>query len=310
MSELNNPGCVLIVGANTGIPGCAFAPDKFVGAILVPKNLVIADADIPTIITKLQELTLAAKSSRIYPVFRFGQITDNTEDVTIETLGYGSKKPVKDGKYDWTFRVVQGSICYQSKLRMFNKSEMKAIFIDAENVLYATRVTGGIAGITLDFFYASPFKANDATNTAIFNVRFALAKSEEFNEKVAFVKLDQDVEEAVKGIIDLELVQLAVVAGKVTVGIRTACDKTDIFESFGAALAEGTLWSVKKAGVTVVITSVAESATLPGWEVNFVGSGEHVITLASPADLAVAEIGGAPENGFEADSLTVTMPAP
>ena len=37
MSELNNPGCVL-VGANTGIPDCAFIPDKFVGAILVPKK--------------------------------------------------------------------------------------------------------------------------------------------------------------------------------------------------------------------------------------------------------------------------------
>lgn len=308
MSELNNPGCILIVGANTGIPGCSFAPDKFVGAILVDKTFKIADADIPAIVTKLQELTLASGRNRIYPIFRFEEITDNSEEETIATLGYGAKQPVKEGKYDWTFRLLQGGMCLQNRLRSFNGSSKKVLFVDGNNVLYGTRVPGGLAGFSMDFFYAKPFKANDASNAAIFNVRFALSKPKEFNEDVAFVKIDQDVEESVKGLIDLELVQLAVAAGKATVGIRTACDKVDIFEAFGDALASGPLWSVKKAGVTVPITTVVENPTLGGWDVSFVGTGDHVITLASAEDLAAAEIGGYPENGYEAGLLKVTMP--
>lgn len=307
MAELNNPGCVLVVGANTGIPGCAFIPDKFVGAILVPKNLVIEDTDIPTIVSKLQELAMAATKDRIYPVFRFEEITDNSEEETIATLGYGSKQIVKEGKYDFTFRITQGGLCFQNKLRTFNGSNKKVLFVDGNNVIYGTKVEGGIAGLSMDFFYAKPFKANDASNAAIFNVRFALSKPSEFNENVAFVKVDEDVEEAVKGLIDLELTQLAIDAGKVTVGIRTSCDKVDIFESFGDALASGDLWKVTKNGADVVVTSVAKSATLPGWDVSFTGTDVHVITLVSPAELALANIGGDPENGFEAGSLTVTL---
>lgn len=307
MAELNNPGCVLVIGANTGIPGCDFAPDKFVGAILIDKSTIIEDADIPDIISKLQELTLATGRDRIHPIFRFEEIADNSEEETVSTLGYGSKQVVKEGKYDWTFRIVKGGLCLNNKLRAFNKASKKVLFIDSNNVIYGTRVEGGFTGFTMDFFYAKPFKANDASNAAIFNVRFALAKPEEFNEKVAFVKADQDIEEAVKGLIDLELVQLAVASGKVTVGIRTACDKVNIYEAFGDVLAAGELWKVSKNGAPVTITSVAKNDTAGGWDVSFTGTGEHVITLAAPSVLAAANVGGYPENGYEAGILKATL---
>ena len=307
MAELNNPGCVLVIGANTGIPGCDFAPDKFVGAILIDKSTIIEDADIPDIISKLQELTLATGRDRIHPIFRFEEIADNSEEETVSTLGYGSKQVVKEGKYDWTFRIVKGGLCLNNKLRAFNKASKKVLFIDSNNVIYGTRVESGFTGFTMDFFYAKPFKANDASNAAIFNVRFALAKPEEFNEKVAFVKADQDIEEAVKGLIDLELVQLAVASGKVTVGIRTACDKVNIYEAFGDVMAAGELWKVSKNGAPVTITSVAKNDTAGGWDVSFTGTGEHVITLAAPSVLAAANVGGYPENGYEAGILKATL---
>jgi len=308
MAELNNPGCILVLGANTGIPGCDFAPDKFVGAILLDKSTIIADADIPSIITKLQELTLATGRNRIHPIFRFEEIADNSEEETVAALGYGSKQVVKEGKYDWSFRIVKGGMCLNNKLRAFNKASKKVLFVDSNNVIYGTKVEGGITGFTMDFFYAKPFKANDASNAAIFNIRFALAKPEEFNEKVAFVKADQDVEESVKGLIDLELVQLAVAAGKVTVGIRTACDKVDIYEALGDALAAGELWKVTKDGAPVAVTSVATNDDAGGWDVSFVGTGEHVITLVSASELATANVGGYPENGYEAGILKSTLP--
>lgn len=307
MAELNNPGCILVIGANTGIPGCDFAPDKFVGAILIDKSTIIEDADIPDIISKLQELTLATGRDRIHPIFRFEEIADNSEEETVSTLGYGSKQVVKEGKYDWTFRIVKGGLCLNNKLRAFNKASKKVLFIDSNNVIYGTRVEGGITGFTMDFFYAKPFKANDASNAAIFNLRFALAKPEEFNEKVAFVKADQDIEEAVKGLIDLELVQLEIAPGKVTVGIRTACDKVNLYEAYGDVLAAGELWKVSKNGAPVTVLSVVKDDKLGGWSISFTGTGEHVITLVSASELAAANVGGYPENGYEAGILKATL---
>jgi hypothetical protein len=310
MSELNVPVCVIGSGANTAIPGCVFAPDKFIGAILVDPSFVVEAADIPDIIAKLQEATLAVGKLRIYPIFRFEEIADNSEEETVTTLGYGSKQVVKDGKYDWTFKQNVGGLCLQARLRSFNKSTKKVLFVDSNNVIFGTITKdGGLTGLTLDFFYAKPFKANDGSNAAIFNLRFALAKPEEFNEHIAFVKADVDVEENVKGLIDLELVNLAVVAGKATVGIRTSCDKVDVYDTLDTALAVGTLWKASKAGADVVISAVVKNDTLKGWDVSFVGTGEHVLTLAAPSVLAAANVGGAPENGYEGGTLTVTMPA-
>ena len=138
----------------------------------------------------------------------------------------------------------------------------------------------------------------------------ALAKPAELNEDVAFVQLDVDVENNILGIIDLEPVQQAVVAGKATVGLRLKSDKSSVYDSLDDLLANAALWSVKKNGAAVTITTAAKNATTGGWDLSFTGAGEHVITLKDPTTLAAANVGGAPDPGFEASELTVTMPAP
>jgi hypothetical protein len=308
MGKLNVPVCVLVNGSNTGVPGCTFAPDKIVGAILVDKSYKIADADIPNIVAKLQEACLAAGKNRAYPIFRFEEIADNSEDETLSTLGYGSKQITKDGTYDWSFRMTNG-LCFHNHLRGFNLADKKVFFIDSNNYIFGTKVDGGMMGVSMDFFYAKPFKINDGSNATIFQVRFAMGKPSELNEFVAFVKSDVDVENNVKGIIDLELVKLAVVAGKVTVGIQTACDKADLYESMADLFADALVWRCTKAGANVVITGVVKNAAAKGWDVSFVGDGDHVVSLVDAAALAAKNIGGAPDNGYEGNSLAVTMPA-
>ncbi|PKN16512.1 MAG: hypothetical protein CVU66_00750 [Deltaproteobacteria bacterium HGW-Deltaproteobacteria-23] len=285
------------------------APDKFIGAILIPKNKTFTDVEAAGIIALLQGLCLAGESERVYPIFRFEEIADNSEEETVSTLGYGSKQVAKDGKYDWTFRFLKGGLCFQKKLRAFNKSDKKVLFVDSNNVIFGTRASdGNITGFSLDFFYAKPFKAADGSNAAIFQARFALAKPAEFNDNVVYIDPGVDVEEAVKGNIDVELTQLDVTAGKVTVGIKTACDKVDLFDSYPSALAAGSLWKVTKAGVNVTITTVAASTTRSGWDVSFTGTGEHVISLTTPDMLEEGNIGGPPDNGYESNTLTVIMP--
>lgn len=308
MGNLNTPVCTLVIGSNTGVPGCTFAPDKIVGAILTDKSYVILDADIPDIIAKLQIAVLAAGKDRAYPIFRFEEIADNSEDETISTLGYGSKQVTKDGTYDWSFRMTNG-LCFHNHLRGFNMADKKVFFIDSNNYIYGTKVATGMQGFSMDFFYAKPFKIADGSNATQFVARFAMGKPSEFNEYVAFVKSDVDVENNVKGVIDVELYQKAVVAGKATVGIRTACDKVDLYDTFDDEFADATVWGCTKAGAAVVITGVVKNAASKGWDVSFVGVGDHVLSLVGAAALAAKNIGGAPDNGYEGNTLAVTMPA-
>lgn len=312
MGELNVASCVSGTGANTALPSCVFAPGKFVGAILVDSSFEIAAADIPNIITKLQEKVLASGKNRIFPIFRFEEVADNSEDVTIQTLGYGSKSVVKDGKYDWSFRQIVGGLCLQARLRAFNKTAFKVLFVDSDNIIYGTRNAAGtgLRGLTLDFFYASPFKANDGSNAAMFHLRFALAKPSEFNENIAFVQCGVDIEDNVKGNIDIELTQIILVQGQATIGLRTRCEKINLYETFADNFADGDLWKCNSAGtgLDIAITSVVKNSSAKGWDVSFIGAGEHTLSLVDPKALSAANIGGAPDNGYEGNTLTVIMP--
>lgn len=312
MAELNNPGCALVVGGNTGVPGCVFTPSNIVGAILIDKSRKLLKTEIEsgTFLTTLQTKTMAVGKDRIYPIFRFEEVTDNSEEATIATLGYGSKQLVKEGKYDLTFRHVKGGQCLQNKLRNFNHMDMKVLFVDSNNTIIGTlNADGDVVGLSMDFLHAAPVKMADGTNPAIYTIRFALSKPEELNDNVAFIKMDVDVEENVKGIIDLTLSEVSKTSGSVKVAIKTSCDKVNLFDLYSDDLAEGNVWVVKdSSGDDVVVSGVTADTATKSWSVAFTGTGVHTITLVPPANLDAAEIGGYPDNPYEASVLRVTMP--
>jgi len=307
--NINTPTCV-VGGANTGIPACAMAPDKFIGAILIDRNKTFTEAELQDFITTLQSLTLSSGKNRAYPIFRFEELADNSEEETVSTLGYGSKQVAKEGKYDWTFRLLKGGLCFQSKLRAFNKSDKKVLFVDSNNIIFGTRASNGeVTGFSMDFFYAKPFKAADGSNAAIFQVRFALSKPGELNDSVVYINPGVDVEESVKGVVDVELTKVSAAAGSIKVAVKTVCDKTDLYDSFADDLASGSLWKLSKAGTPVAVTTVEKDEATKSFTLTFTGTaGTYQVALASASVLAAAGIGGAPENGFEGSPLTVTIP--
>ena len=310
MSDYNKPVCADNIG-NTGVPGCSFDPKNIVGAILIPKAKVFSDAELAAILTTLQTATLADALTRMYPVFKFVGLTDGSEDETVSTKGYGNKSVTREGKYDWTFEILGGGVCLQKKLRTFNgNKKYKVIFFTSDKYLIGTQdVNGDLTGIEYDDIYAKPFKLNDGSNDTMYHIRFMLSKPEELNDTAFVLKLDFDPENNVKGLLDLELYELAAEAGTSTIGVRTACDKVSIYDTFADELASPTLWTATKAGADVTITGVVKNDTLGGWDVSHTGSGAHVYGLVSPALLAAADVGGAPDNGYEAGTVTITVPA-
>lgn len=313
---LNDPGCATY-GGNTGTPGCAFYPDQIVGAILVPEEKEFSNSDLDTFIATCQTLMLSAPATRIYPIFRFDATTDNTEDISIKTLGYGGKQVTKEGKRDYTFEMYQGGFCHNAQLRKFNNDKSKKVLlIDAKNIVYGVRTsTDGLKGFSLDFFHAYDWKVNTGEEASKFMVRFAFAKVREFNENLGYFDAGEDVEDALKGILDVEMYDLG--AGSATkkhvIGIRTVCDKVNLYDAYAdIVVAEfDHILTATKAGSAANPVACVKDDVKKGWELEFAatsGATPHIITLASPSVLAGKLIGAPPDNGYEAvTTLSVTV---
>lgn len=311
--EINKPTCTTTFG-NTGIGSCEFNPDMIRGALRVPIGWTQALADIDDIVADIQADILATShTDRIFPISRFITITDNSEAPTINTSGYGDKEVVKDGAYDWTFLHKEGGFSLHRRLRRNNANNCEVLLWDKNNVLWGTlAVDGGMKGITTDYLYEEKVKMPDGTNMAQYNLHMVLPKPEQLNEYAAYVQLTSDPEDLFKGLIDLELVQVSVAAGKATIKVQTKCEGVNLYDTYSTALASAALWTCAKAGAAVTITGVVADDDTSAFEVSFTGTGVHTIGLTNPTALETAGVGGLPANGgFELfETLDVTMPAP
>jgi len=312
---LNDPGCTA-AGGNTGQPSCALIPKNIVGAMLIDKDKVFTGADIASVsawITAVQTLCLGPSATRAYPIFKFDGMTDETEEPTFKTTGFGDEFPLKEGKYKWTFDISRQGHYFAQQLRKFNKDQSKkVIFFTSDQQVLAVKsgTAGNFTGFSMSYIYCFPVKMDDgAENPASYKVKFTLPKPIELNEDLAMFDLGADPESTFKAILDVKLSILAQDATSVTVGVKIVGDNVNMYDAFSTKLADLTLWTVTKAGSAVAPTGITADATLKGWKIALTTpAGEHVVALADAAALAAKLIGGAPDEGYEADgSLTVTF---
>ena len=310
---LNDPGCSTY-GKNTGTPGCAFNPDQIIGAILIDKDKVFSNSDLESFVTTLQALTIAGTGTRVYPIFRFDGVTDNTEDISIKTLGYGGKQVTKEGKYDLLFDMVQGGHCHNVQLRAFNYDKgKKVLFVDKNNiVLGVTDGSDGMKGFSLDFVHTYPFKVNSGEDAAKYMIRFALARPEEMNEELVYFDAGESIEDAIKGLLDIEMYNIGAGSAtkKHTIGIRTKCDKVSLYDAYSSIFVTSfaTIFTATKSGVAANPVAAVAVPASKGIELEFAAVGTHIITMATPSVLAGVNIGAAPDNGYEClSTLSVTV---
>lgn len=314
---LNNPGCT-VYGASTGKPGCNIDPKVIIGAIVTDPSVYYDPAtDFTDFKTTLQDDIMEDGKARIHPIFSFVEAKDSSEEVKIQTMGYGPKVPIQEGKYDWSFRFMKGGLCLLAQLRKFNALEKKVFFVgEAVNIggavkypIFGTYDTDGyFTGFSMDFIYTNTFKISDGSKAVEYWIRFAQSKPEEWDNYAVYYA-DWDPEENLKGLLDLELEEVEVAAGVATIKVKTACDKVNIYDDYKTELADKDLWIVTKAGADVSISSVTADDTNEAWDIAFSGTGDHVITLETPSVLAAGDVGGAPGNPYNALTVTVTMPA-
>jgi len=298
-------------GGNTGIPDCALTLKNTVTGFLVPSAFELTAANLLTPEATLAALMTAANSdnplTRIYPLPEAVGVTDNSEDVTLQTFGYGAAVPVRDGNYNLTYAFTRGGNCVNNTLQKFNGLNYRFIGVDASGVLYGTKVGTSLKGIPLDYFYAMPFKHNDGSNVTGFAWRISY-KPVYVNSGLGFIQLNLADVLNISGLLNINLVlPTPRVTNVIKVKAVTGCSGVDLYDTYSASLVTASNWLVTEAGANITITSVALDAnlkaftiTLDATDTDYNVAGPFVVKLAAPSVLTT---NGIP--GYEGVALTV-----
>jgi hypothetical protein len=303
---------------NTGICECFFDPKLITGAILVPKNKVFTSDELldANIAATLAAAVSAAQASRIYPFQPFETITDNTEDPTRQTFGYGTVKTVREGKYNWALQFINGGLNLSNALRTFNGliGKYAIIWLESQNTMIGTSKKDandewGLAGVPLSDLYQRPWRPSDGSNVS--NYTFEASFDPVYiNEKIAFKKVSFDsyLLAELAGLEDVKLTLVAAAEGGTTIEVsaETDCGSTNFYDLFKTELAQSAAWRVKdSAGDPVTVSGVVANDGPKTWTLTVSGHTNEdgdTIQLEEPAVLGANPINVV---GYESDVLTL-----
>lgn len=327
MNDLSELQC-LDNAQNTGTDACAFDPKMLVQIILTPKKYQVARAVLQTgdagVLTALQDdCNNDSKSLRLYPINGIENITDSSEALVVQTLGYGAKHVVRDGMQDWTLQFVNGGLSLLKKLRSFVGATHDFFLVDSNNVVIGTKGTDAtgadcLQAISLDsgFFYAQPWKASDGSKVSEYAVRLSFAPKyiNDFVEFYAF-GAGYDLPSLLVG---LETVVLTSPGANATSGSYnviglTQDSKTNILSLYPTQLLVANLWkATNDAGLVIAISGITTNPNLGGAGIagfvvaltktdpNYPTSGDVHLTFVGPTELTAADI-----EGIESTSVSI-----
>lgn len=274
MANLNTLAASSQAG-NTGKQAAAFQPKNIIGAILTPKGYVLTAAKIAALQTALQADALASsKLNRIFPVFGFVTAQDSSEDITLQTHGYGAKHVVREGFNDWKYEYVDGQTSLHKNLRLFNGSGRDFLFVDSANMIIGTNTvdsTGSPAlkAIPCDggFFYAHPWKANDGSKITQYLLQFVF-QPKFINDYLGFIDAGFDLSSNLSGAVDVALSSPSANAtsGSYNVVAKTADVNTNLADLYPTELAAPGAWiATGTAGASIPVTGVTYNAAIGGF---------------------------------------------
>lgn len=298
-------------GGNTGVPLCAFNPGLIGGGLITPNGYEITDADIASGLQgKLEQDILADRSDRIYPFFNVVGITDNSEDITTETQGYGGIDFVRSGFTNWLFRT-KSSVCLNAQMQKFNAGDWAFLPVDRAGVIMGEKTTTGVRAVDLELIYTDNWKANSGTVNTLYQTRVVFDATR-MNSNPGFITTNDlgFSPKDLKGLLNVAIVKVTRVAGVLTVRALAGCSSTNLYDDYDTELANVALWVARNAatGNQISITSVTADPNSSGFIVTLntadtdYTAGAVTLSLASPITLDTAGV-----SGFESNVATITV---
>lgn len=292
MSVINKKTC-LESGGNTGYGQCFFDLDVMKGMFIVSQDFALTEdqlASVDTVVAALEAATIAAKSSRAYPLHKWVTPTNNSSDVTLQTFGNGAVRVTSEGKYDFTYQYLDGGMCLNKSLRKFNNSGgWAAYFYDNSGQLVGYKVGNTLKGIPLDLLYIPKMTPADYSNATVYAVRVSFDPVY-LNDKFGIVEADDFTTwESIKGVNDVALTATRE-AAVITATASSGCAGTNLYDLFSDELAVVGAWVAKNkaTGAAITIDSVTANADAEGWDITLDDGDADYTTGAVTLSLATA----------------------
>lgn len=263
MANLNNPLCATSYG-NTGFGDCYLDPSKIVGAFQVPADFGIAEGDTATLQAFLETRIHAAIGTRIFPYHNFISVTDNTEDVTINTTDYGAKIFIRDGFYDFTFRYLKGGVQAHQEFAKNEGSNKYFLFYDDNGVLYGYQSGGLLKGIPVDLFKVLPWRPATGADAPQYLMRFIINPVFMNKGNLGFLKVKDALEFNLFDVLGLQEIELTIIDQTNNVAIVKVTSKissVDMYSAYKTNLLQVTAWrAFKSSGAASTVTAVTDNA--------------------------------------------------
>jgi len=311
-NKLNKPICASNYG-NTGFGECILEPGKILGAFQVTQDFEIAEGDITGLQQFLIDKVQADIGERIFPYHQFINVTDNTEDVTINTTDYGAKIIIRDGFYDLTFRYTAGGVLAHQEFARNSGSGKFFLFYDDKGVLYGYKSGGVLKGIPVDVFKVLPWKVNTGADTAQYNMRFIINPVYLNEGNLGFLPVTDFNLFDVKGLQDVVYELVSLVGNVAKVRAFTKISGVDLHGAFAAQFSSTGAWQAEnESGSAVAITSVVDDTVNGGWTITFstvpFNAADKVYLRNADAD-ALQALNVVGYEGKESDALEIEGPA-
>jgi len=301
-----------------GNPACPVEPGLIYGDIIMDASFSLTPANVLAIKTQLQAKTLLAGKDRIFPLPQWEDITDNQEEPTEEKLGLGTPIIVREGKQSKTVRFIEGGLCLLKNLRTFNTKKNLAILhiaktLDGKYQFIGTLdSSGNLRGMSLNQFFAYPIKLQDGKTANQYRAKITEESPSDW-DNYAVVVVDFNPLEEIKGVLDLVLTAATPSIDTVDITVKTKCDSINVYDDLGDLLADPDAWTATFSDGTIkTITSVEKVAGTKAFKIYIdmtsgAETGVYTISLATPVALAALGIGGGSDNGYESNTVDVTL---
>jgi len=313
---------------NTGWSDNGILMGKIVGMILMPKSLLIAASDYASttaLVTKLQELSTAVKSSRIYPFLgpnSIADLTDGTPEITLEESGYGLMMGQTIKKRMLTIRTANNGQDLNQKLYSFNGNKSLAVVLyDATGNLYFERSGTSIKGSGVQMLVDQTKLPSGGSSAAVQNVKLIFDDENVYMNAdrffvfplgSAFLALNR-LSDVLHGIHNVKLRLISATTTAITVEALRADDLRNMADAdmYGTAPL-----AMQPSAWLAVLDSSGAPITLSGVTINtlkqFVlanaafATAPHSISMQTSAALKVLNVGSATTGGYESNTITAT----
>lgn len=306
-SPLIGKDCAQIIG-NTGLTVCPYDPANIEGVVLLPRGTVILASAITTFVTTLQAgIANNTETKRWFPIGRFEDMEDKSEEATITTSGFGVKQFVKQGRYAFKFVYTNGAMDLHSQLSRLNgcQDRYDILLVDKVNNCFwgTTSGTADVKGFRMDMFNANNIKFNTGAAGTKYSFEVGLEDERELNMYSRIISLpsNQRVLDYV-GLIPTEVViTTQLVASTKIVVVKVMSGSVNLGDYYPTELATLAIWNftrdstgVTNAASAVSYSTVTKAFTITGTTAaSYFNAGEsYTLKLGTVTALASAGVTG------------------